>query len=395
MMFTRLAVLTLVSVVMFNTVARAITPATLVGEDLQAQAVNLQGAREGQLLYFGEDRVLRTEPLDRFLQIRDLPGAETVSPGPDSSTIVLSDGQRFAGQWLGVSSDGRTIQWRHPLLGDLTLALDRVRTISFRSPLEPGPGVAPAADLVQLVNGDRLEGFVTDLTADGVAFAPDGAAAGDPPVLLPFDRLAVIRLANPDAPPTKSAHHLVLNDGSRLAGENLTIAGKTVAMTLTVPRSDGAAASVDIPLAFVSRIDLASPRGRLADLGEATMTVTGGGTVFGVAMPPAMSDVGLRLHAPVTLRLNLPPGSARFAAQAVLDLQAGADARRWADLDLIVRDSRRVLLRQRLHAGEPTAVINIPLTEPELIIELDPGLNGPVMDRLLLLKPTLFIQTAP
>lgn len=95
---------------------------------------------------------------------------------------------------------------------------------------------------------------------------------------------------------------------------------------------------------------------------------------------------------PMRAHYPIPIGAARFACS----IQAPIE--RWTDcvIRIVAQSSRggSTLLEQRLNAQQPTAEINVPLPADttHLVIEIDPGENGPIQDRVLLRRPRLLVE---
>jgi hypothetical protein len=94
----------------------------------------------------------------------------------------------------------------------------------------------------------------------------------------------------------------------------------------------------------------------------------------------------LQLRAPVTLQWELPSGARRLTAVITLarDPQVPPAARAWADCRAVLRLDDQVLVEQRLWSQQTSVPLNVPLRGKVLTLELDPGVNGPVMDRVTL-----------
>ena len=395
-------------------VAHAVTPATMVGPDLQAQRVNIQGLYEGSLSYFDASRELRTDKLEKFIQIRNLPGtgppAGQALPVTDHYApwfVELTDGQRLVGQWSDSATDGQALLWEHALLGRVVIKLDLIRTLGVvQAPVAGMPfsqeSTAGGSDMVHLANGDTLQGLVMSLGSQSIQLRPAGTSQA---LDLPRERVRLMRLANPDQLHRPTGHLVWFDDESRLRGENLAIARDRLSMRPTLMPSDGfeknAGASsgtggeaFSVSMGRLERIDLVSRRGRLVDATRLKMTIIRGGRVFGISMPPRVEGDMIRLHAPVVVRFDLPKGASRFAAFAELtDYQRTyAEALAWVDLELIIRVDARIAMRRNLDAERPTAALNVPVNGDTLIIEADPAVNGPVMDRLTLRDAMVFVE---
>ena len=379
--------------------ALAVTPATVIGPDLQPQRINIQGLRDGKLSYFDAERRLRTGELTAFVQIRDLPGSATggdeASPAAGSRAYVeLLDDQRLFGKWSGAADNGQSLLWTHPLMGQVPIALEDIVAIS----LGAGDAVwqpslqTSAGDVVVLANGDSLAGFVVSLRDDAIELQLQQSG---PTVLLPLSRIASIRLGNPpptDAPAAPRGHLLWLRDASRVRGRSLTMARDTLSYRPLLGSGAQGGDRVEVSLGQVARVDLTSPRGRLVDLVRLKMTTVSGGEVFGLAIPPRVEAGSVYLHAPVVVRFDLPAGSARFAAVAELaDAgRASAEALAWADMDLIVRVDSKIVATAHLNAAQPRIALNVAAAGQALTIELDQAANGPIRDRLRLRDAVVF-----
>lgn len=364
-------------VLAIGSAGQAATPAKLVGADLKPRDVNVQMLRDGVLTFFDNQRNLQAEPASRFLQLRfAAPSSATPSADGASSVIELIDGQRLVGQLAHVSGDGQTLQWEHPHLGLVMVPLDQVAAWSRGSELAFEP--TPAADRVELLNGDVVSGFVEKLADQQVHLKPQGDAAM---LTLPLSNVKSLRLANPRQEAAAQGVTLWLGDGSRLRAQAVTVLDDQFTLVEPVlamtPRA--------LPAERVRRLDLAGDARRLVDLADLPFNLVSGGKVFGVASPPRREGTDLALQAPVTLTWALPSGARRLSA--VLSLTRDADAnsamRAWADCRAVLRLDDRVVAEQRLWSQQPSVEVNVPLRGRVLTLELDPGVNGPVMDRVV------------
>ena len=183
-----------------------------------------------------------------------------------------------------------------------------------------------------------------------------------------------------------------LRDGSRLLSKKLEVGNDklTIAPALIGGRQ------VTIALKDIARIEIASKKGQLIDVVDLPYKVIAGGHVFGLKVSPRLSGTQLRLHAPVTLSIALPKGTVRFAAVVSLDEKAD---RRWANCVVHIRSGKQALAKHHLQASAPSAQINLPLASigvgasaASFEIEIDPAINGPVMDRVLLRDAIVFVK---
>lgn len=368
--------------------ARALTGATLVDAELQAQPVKLASLQGGTLSYFDDDRRLQQRPASEFVMLRSIGDdvALSASKGPQP-TLVLVDGQRIAGHWLGVTGDGQRLRWSHPVLGEITAPLEDIRGVELSAEL---PAEQPG-DQVVLGNGDALTGFVEGLGDASVQLVPQGS---DQAVPLPIERVAALRLANPTEPMPTGVQTVILRDGTRLYAQDLQIGGDQARFDASLPGQ--AIADVALPLESIQRVELTADGYRLVDVAELPREVLAGGSTFGFARPPRIDGDDVVLHAPVRLAIDLPEGAARFAATAWLDL-AGvpADRHDWAACELTVQDPSGAPLAdsQHLDAAHGRTELNVPVTGRRLVLELDPSVNGPILDRVRLIDGVVLIKS--
>lgn len=374
--------------------AGAVTEATLIGPDLQPRRVSLQGMDQGSLSFFDAQRHYASEPVNKYVEIRAIgPGAPAEGGQGEPAALDLADGQRLTGRWLGGQGDGQALQWDHPFLGKVTVNLEDLRALSLSGP--PPEAGATAVDRVKLANGDVVEGFVSSVGAGGIEIKPAGGA---PAVVLPVERIKSLRLAGTPREEARTNHMMVwLHDSSRLRATEATIADDQLRIkTPLVPAAPGALAEpvVTIPLAKVARIELAGAAGRLVELAGLEASLVSGGDVFGLPLRPRVEKGQIFLHAPVVVKYNLPAGAQRFAAEALLDVapDEAADAQAWADFEVVLRVDAKEVGRWHITGKEPSATINVPAVGSMMTLELLPGVNGPILDRLRLTGAAVLVR---
>jgi hypothetical protein len=346
---------------------------TLTRRDLSRESIRFLGFNDGRIHYFGADRNLTS--IDSHTAVRiELERQPTVEDADTQWLLRLVDGQLLRGAMEGVSADGK-LRWATRDLGVVEVSLDDVFAFDLARGEPQTSAQVGDSDLIVLANGDRLNGFIESINEQGLTLSRD-----EQEVELPWSSIGSVTLANPVS--ERSGTWLTLTWGSRIRVEGLHVAGGQV----TGKALDRA---VTVPLKAVRTFDFAEHH-RIVPLGEMAHKVVAGGTVFGVEHPPAIAPEAIALHAPVTLRFELPPGATQFAAAASLDRE-GLD---WADLVLIVSDGRGELFRQRLYGQAPDAAINVQLRDRTLTIQLDDGAQGPIRDRLYLTEPQVLIDTA-
>lgn len=359
--------------------------AVLIDHELNTISVNLTAVRDGQVSYFDHARRQRLAPVRQFVQLRTLVAPDTDTDEPRAA-IELIDGQRLVGKWIGVSEDGDTIIWESDVVGRVTISLDELSTWTVSGkPLEPyGDG----EDAVRLTNGDEFHGFVAGIDPDGLRLEPTNS---DQPIVLPVERIDAVRLANQTALPRTGQNIVNLHDGTRVIATGIEIDQE--ALRFHSPLSPHNAEPIDLPLDRLARIDFESGGYRLLGLVDSPRKVTAGGAVFGVPTPPRVEAGALLLHAPVTIAFEMPEHAVRVAAVAELaeNRVDAADLYDWADFELTLRSGEQDQ-RVRLNAENPRHRVNIPLDGGALDIEMDPGVNGPVLDRLRLRDAVILVK---
>jgi hypothetical protein len=245
-------------------------------------------------------------------------------------------------------------------------------------------------DVVQFGNGDQVRGRVTALTAEGLSILP---VYGQEPIILPLERMATLRLSRGDQTAVVAKHQLYLTDGSRLLVDRVEISDQQISFHVSLPGRP--AQTLTVALDKVARLDFSASGLELIDLLDQPMRLLKGGEVFGLPHQPRREGATLYLHAPMTVQFDLPAAARRLAVTVELDLddQMPADVKVWANLEVIVTHSRIGQPRRfHLHAGQRSIRINVAVDGSGLILKLDPGVNGPILDRVRLRDAMLLQQ---
>ncbi|MCC7191383.1 MAG: hypothetical protein IT444_01260 [Phycisphaeraceae bacterium] len=370
---------------------RGATPVVVVDSSLKARPVQLQTFGEAGASFTDEERKLATMPADKVVQIRVAERARAgtevaVSP----SMIELTDGQCLPGQWIGAGEDGQSVIWDSTRLGRLTLSLDRIAEIVWKSDTlaDKAAKLNGASDQLLLVNGDTLDGFIVGFQVDSVEIKPAG---GGEAIKLPLERLRSARFANP-VTAAKGQSLICLADGTRLRVTKLAIADDFIKADLELKaKGDGGEKVPAMALAEAVRIDLATGAGVLVDLASLPPVIVSGGEVFGLAIPPRSTGSDVILHAPLVVRYELPAGAKRFSALAQCPSES-ADAA-WVDFEVTAKVDGKPVGSWHFNVSSPQAVMNFALNGKEMTFELTSGRNGPVLDRLRLRDAVLLAES--
>lgn len=413
-------------------VAAGVTPAVFVAPDLSRERVRLSNLGDSEVSYFDAQgrRVTRpTRELMAILWPQQRSSSETDTEPAASSAVMsllfpprrvnaggsaehsgalesldsggdvveLVDRQRWVGRWTGVRETGLVFRSRS-LETERVFPLERVLRIGPRGAAaddDDAGGDGAGQDVVTLTNDDRLAGFLIGLTDTAVELIPEG---GTQPIPLPRERIAAMKLANPVEPPDPELHTLHLRDGSRLGVQTPRTQGESLAFRLAGAGPDEQTEEIRVPLSRVHRLDFTGHGRRLLPMTRIDPQLLGGGSYFGVPAPPRAVNGDLLLHAPITLSYPLDPLARRFAARAVLDLpeELSQTQRRLAGLRLGLTVNGGDTRWWTLDADDPEVTINQALPPASagpvtLQLELDPHVNGPVLDRLRLEDPRLLL----
>lgn len=378
----------------------------LIDQRLEEREVRLVAITDRSMIYEDGRGLLRREPLTEFLAL--LPGGSSAAPLAGMGSVTLDDGRRFVGS-LRRAEDDDSIAWSHPHFGAFTLALDRLRSIRLRhdAPEEGSP--TGSDDLVTLVNGDTISGFVESLAGgedNGEVVLDVGGSART----LPIERVARIDFATPARPArgttvwladgsivpvrelivTDSGDLQLTADLARPSGStepSLATGGGEPAWRVVLPAADLVAvmfnegellALADLPVSMQAPVP---PRRWTPGLDRGTAGVLGARD--------------LALPGPMVVRWTLPDEAVRACASASLPPAMWT----WGDGDLIVCEvtstGTREVFRERLWAGRPVLRFNVALSRSlarELEIRLEPGRFGPIQDHAVLSRAFVLME---
>jgi len=362
---------------------------TLLGPELERRDVILRTIDSGMMSFFDEENRLRAEPVDASVRLMFTAGQDDGAPVAKASggahpagRVTLTDGQVIAGRWVGVAGQGQAIRWQRGGVGVFELSLSQVRSVVLGDARASDAPPDGPRDVVVLGNGDRLTGFLDAVTAEGVALQLPGNAE---PVVMPLERVAAIYLANPDEPAATTDYRVRLTDGSLINATSLTLADGVLGF---VPYGRSESEQARVSAEEVASVDCLGRGYRLTELVNVSWEKTSGGVVFGAPAPPRRDGQDLRLHAPVTLEFTLPPGARRLAGLAQLDIPEDTLLPvRWSDFVITFTTAEGESKRLPMSVGNRRVRFNLPLTGATLQLRLDAGVNGPVLDRLRLVRP--------
>ena len=386
----------------------------LLGPGLEATAgevldINAQGVvfRDdiGRTRTLGWSRVVAlTTPAARAgtppLQVAIAPGLRE-----PVALVETIDGQRLIGTLIPAEGEGGggAVSVDLGSLGVATVGLDRVsrvvlgagRVLQGEMPGGPGAGATADDDVLVLVNGDRLSGFLLGV-GERIEIDAGGGEVG-----VPLDRVAGFRLANPPEP--ASGPRVWLRGGMVLGVEPWAVT--TGPLAIETRR----ATSID-PDDVVAFAPEAGAIAGLASHGVASYTPAPSRrwTVPPEPAPVARAPLGaadVRLPGPMAVDWTLDPLDARLSMTVGLVRGFGDRPGPWADctvrVEVVARGGRvESLSEHRLGVDSPEAGVNVALpgvgeTGRLLRVVVDEGAYGPVQDEVVLGSPLLLREEAP
>lgn len=368
-------------------------PIVLIAIDSETSRVEYLDA-EGERHTAGFDQVVRLSfPVEASAE---------EPPGP---RLATTDGQVIvgrAGQGLvGVAGSSDVLRWRDADgMRAVEVSLDDLAWVTLLPGMEP-PAVQPTDDVLLLPTGESLVGFVDAVEVGGVAFV---IGETDTALTIEPTRVAGLWIANPMRAAPEPAVVLTTRSGSRwrgALGRSGGAAAFSTPMTQPVSGAEGLPvwqpvrlgeadhAGEDWPV--VTRLDLPWAGRRLLPMADLPMEVVDGGAYFGVPAPPECRAGGaIALHAPITAAFDLPAAARRVVMTLELDRSDDLPEERyaWAGCVAVVRLGATELARVTIDAEQDTHRLNLALPSATggraLTLALEEGVNGPVLDRVLL-----------
>jgi len=214
----------------------------------------------------------------------------------------LSDGQCLVGTF--VLNEGR-LDWRADLAGVLQLDLERTSMI--------GPVGTPvptdlASDRLFMINGDRIDGFVTGFDAERGVGVERRASPGEPAIEVwhPFRNVAMLQLPSSAQPST--GWRFWFRDGSIIDAEAWTRTG--VSLRIERPLLPGGPTQLQMPWGLVRGIR--PPQGGMTPVSALAWTARDGETMG--RLVPAQVEIS-EIAGPLGIRPMRLAGPGRFVCR--------------------------------------------------------------------------------
>ncbi len=382
----------LCAVAMIHHAAHGSESFLLITEHLEAKPIRLIGFDSERLRYSepGEQRV-QTLPLERCIAlVKERPPARATT---ENGLLRLADGRKYPGEPATPRSDAQlreTFGWHSSWLGRLAVPFEEIRSINLR-PLDAGGRVDVVAlerddqlreDAVYLTNGDVLSGFIARIGENLVLEVDEGERT----IELPLERIAAVRLMTPPRSSAKRPRAW-LADGTIMDVRAIEIDGG--GMTRIIG-GDHSSTGTRLDVRHLAGVLLAPSRMTpLAALDPSE--VTGPASRYTIPKPVVLEEDALlglapiELRGPIRVNYEVPDGTVRFAAEAVLP----EVSRHYGDFELIVSDGERELFRQRITGADPVASIHVPVESGVIVIELVEGPHGAIHNHIILRRAML------
>jgi hypothetical protein len=378
--------------------------AVILGPDLEPVSVRLEAITPNAIKVIDAqvgERLLKPDEVLRLTFTR----ADASTPDPKRSVLTLRDGQVLVGK-LVPSNDEEAVRLKIDADRVVQVSLDEMLSLAVQA-----DSAVPAIqedDALLLVTGEVLLGFVETFTQDAIGFVIGDA---DDAIQIPLERITALRIANKPEPTKVDPGTLRVTtaDGSVLLIKDATttndesggfLVGESTLPILSSRRADEgvsteASTRLTMPMNRILTIEPVSTKAVLTSLAGVSWELAAGGEVFGVSMPPRVSSQGeIHLHAPVTVGFDLPDGASRLAFTVAMDLDESipVSRRKMAGCELVVYAGDEVIARHALTHDGGTKRLNLALNSNDLRMVIEPGVNGPVLDRVVITQAELLVS---
>jgi hypothetical protein len=331
----------------------------------------------------------RAVSFDDFLHIERI----ATTPATPTGLIVRLAGVDCLGG-APVSLKGDSLLWNSPSVGQITLSMRQVRSISVPS-VTLGTD-RTTQDVVSLANGDSVRGTVTDLDGKTITVTTDTDTV---PVPLASVR-SIVLAASGNSPPAHRGFRVRLDDGTAVTASDISLTNGSLKLTI----GKGQATTIDLqhvvaieqvngPVSWLSQrppsVNIYTPYIGTSQKYAAQMdrTVTGDPLRFG----GEQFAHGIGVHSYSRLAWPLDGSYAALRTQFAID-----GDRPLADVTVRIKlDDRIVFEQQHFRSGILSPVVTENLGDAKLLtLEVDYGDNLDAEDHLNWLSPAL-LKTVP
>lgn len=313
------------------------------------------------------------------------------TPGDSAGSILCVDGQYFPGV---IDADDEniskeTIRWQSKSIGVLSVPLTLCRTVRLSGTRTIGfddytvaSGANSQNDVIQLINGDMMSGFIDSAGAIVTIETSPGK-----PVEVERERIAAMRFANP--PQEREGMWVWLSDGTVMRINSLvSTPGENNIVTSSILEAPRSLSRMEIK-SFVPAAERILP---LCMLQSKTIADSGRRWTPPLAKSRATSTAlgaeDIYLSGPLGVEFAVPAGAERF----ITNVSIPASGRAWGDCNVSIdwltsNGEVRPLWRSRMNQSNPLAQINTPINDTGagiLRVRIEEGENGPIHDNIIL-----------
>ena len=394
---------------------QAAMPAILMDKQLSQSKVYLKAIKDRSVYYYDKQGRIHKQSIDQFVHIQSTVKKSMYIP-EGVGIIEFVDGQQvlgklseykgkikegfywecyIGGKWDNSKRVGK-LDKSKPTISDFHLgvikkipvSLNEVSRISFTGKLFTEK--SDEVDIIKLRNGEVVRGYLMDIVDQSFEFQ---LADQELTIKIAFDQVEAINLISSQVENKQYEYAVLLNDGSRVLASGISINDDLMTMTLCL--TGQGTDEITIPVGAVKEISNLSSGYRLQYLAKMDCQIDEPSVVFGKSYRLKISKHDILMHAPLKLRYQLPDGAVKMSALVEMDQQDNLpQLSKWADMNLILR---KVKLKKaypfHLNSKNEKHEFTIDLIgERELVVELDPGINGPVLDRMIMRNAVLLIK---
>lgn len=359
---------------------------TLTTADFEKQRVELRELRGETLVVMSLGSERPTEvPLARFLKLERLDA--TPSAG-DGLTLHLLDGGRLVG--VPARVEGDSIIWKTASVGEVPASLRRAVGITRSGQALPQATEGSNKDRVQLVNGDVVEGILSDASAETLTVQ----VVGGDPIAVPLTSIAAMSFAAGvrEEANREPGFQVLLTDGSVVRAGGMAVRDDALRFELE-------GSMREVPLRAVRSIEQVNgPVTWLSDLPPAQNEQR---PFMGQPVPARFNQTldgqpivisgqrfgkGIAVHSYSRLVYDVSDGFAGFRARYAIE-----PAQEKANVTVrVLVDGKVVHEAANVTAGAIAPVVEADLQGAKVLtLEVDYGELYDVQDRLIWVEPAL------
>ena len=286
------------------------------------------------------------------------------------------------GRITGVSDDGEQMMIASNILGTIQIELEQLSRVVYKKSKKIKQS---NDDQIQLLNGQILSGFINKIGVNSVEIQ---VGESDDVSKIPMGNVASVVLANPIKQNNGKFHLLTLHDQQKIKAINFSYTNGKWFISPQISESN----KVILSGLAVQRIDVYTPHGKLVPLSALNRSQEKRKSVFGLKNQTTNQTNNIEIQAPYTVTYDLPDRAEKFVANIGLK-NGNSHGAGWANSILRVYLDNKLVKEYNITLKNNNIEMNISIKGVlSLKIELDPGVNGPIMDQVILNQPMILIR---